>query len=188
MIDPTRITNFDRTESELEEFLLFCIMVAGKQSRVEAKKLDALLSEDTDKLGPFLFLGWEDFCGTLGETLRRHKIAPYASRLKSFREAWRIKCPLKQIHFLSLIEVYGISHKTANFFLTHSRRGHDYPVLDTHILSFLRDKGFPAPKHSPQNAVVYAKWAKVFSDIAAEEGLSVAELDLRIWKERSKKD
>ena len=40
MIDPDDITKFDRTDFELLEFWLFCCIVAGKNSKVQAKKLD----------------------------------------------------------------------------------------------------------------------------------------------------
>jgi hypothetical protein len=44
MITPTTITNYNRTEEELEEFLLFSILVAGKGAEQQAKKLDAFLA------------------------------------------------------------------------------------------------------------------------------------------------
>ena len=40
MIDPYKITNYNRTESQLQEFLLFCILVAGKTAYIQAKKLE----------------------------------------------------------------------------------------------------------------------------------------------------
>ena len=39
-IDPTQITKFDRTQAELEWFLLFCISTAGKNATVTAKKIN----------------------------------------------------------------------------------------------------------------------------------------------------
>lgn len=37
MIDPTRITNFERTDNELQAFALFALLVAGKNSDVTAR-------------------------------------------------------------------------------------------------------------------------------------------------------
>ena len=51
MIDPAKITNFNRTQSQLEEFLLFCIVVAGKNSKVQAAKLGEFLSHLRRGLG-----------------------------------------------------------------------------------------------------------------------------------------
>ena len=42
MINPLEVTNYNRTQSELQEFLLFCINVAGKVA-VEAPKLEVFL-------------------------------------------------------------------------------------------------------------------------------------------------
>jgi hypothetical protein len=33
MVDPFAITKYDRSKSELEEMLLFCVLVAGKPAR-----------------------------------------------------------------------------------------------------------------------------------------------------------
>jgi len=43
MINPTTITNYNRTQSELEEFLMFSIMVAGKSAKQTAQKLNQFL-------------------------------------------------------------------------------------------------------------------------------------------------
>ena len=43
MINPYQITNYDRSSSELEEFLLFCIVVAGKTAYIQAQKLEDFL-------------------------------------------------------------------------------------------------------------------------------------------------
>jgi hypothetical protein len=39
-VDPYNITKYNRTEAELECFLLFCIVVAGKTAYIQARKLD----------------------------------------------------------------------------------------------------------------------------------------------------
>jgi hypothetical protein len=38
-VDPYNITKYNRTEAELECFLLFCIVVAGKTAYIQARKL-----------------------------------------------------------------------------------------------------------------------------------------------------
>ncbi len=43
MIDPRKVTKFDRTPEELEEFLLFSVVVAGKGAFQQAKKLDEFI-------------------------------------------------------------------------------------------------------------------------------------------------
>ena len=44
MIDPRKVTKFDRTLEELEEFMLFAIVVAGKNAFQQARKLEQFLA------------------------------------------------------------------------------------------------------------------------------------------------
>ena len=44
LIDPYKITNYKRSKNELEEFLLFCIVVAGKTAYIQAGKLEQFLN------------------------------------------------------------------------------------------------------------------------------------------------
>ena len=48
MINPAEVTNYNRTQSELQEFLLFCINVAGKKSSIEAPKLEVFIQRAKD--------------------------------------------------------------------------------------------------------------------------------------------
>lgn len=43
MIDPNNVTNYERTQKELEEFILFAVLVANKNSTHAAKAPDFLL-------------------------------------------------------------------------------------------------------------------------------------------------
>ena len=43
MIDPNNVTNPARTAAELEEFLLFCVVVAGKNADQQSLKLERFL-------------------------------------------------------------------------------------------------------------------------------------------------
>jgi len=43
MIDPYNITKYNRTDWELEEFALFCILVTGKRADYIAKQLYKML-------------------------------------------------------------------------------------------------------------------------------------------------
>ena len=49
-IDPYNITNFNRTEGELQLFLLFCIVVAGKTAYIQAEKLEQFLDSTNKRL------------------------------------------------------------------------------------------------------------------------------------------
>ena len=39
MIDPNQVTNTARTPEELEEFLLFCVVVAGKNAAIRSLRV-----------------------------------------------------------------------------------------------------------------------------------------------------
>ena len=49
-IDPYNITNYSRTEEELQLFLLFCIVVAGKTAYIQAEKLEQFLCSVNERL------------------------------------------------------------------------------------------------------------------------------------------
>ena len=186
MIDPSDVTKYDRTEIELEEFLLFCIMVAGKRAVIEAEKLEDFLSQKLPEDSPFQYVQSLIDSNELMHRLHQCRISPYGSREKSFRAICKLK-NLTEVTMEELVQIPGASYKTANFFLTHSREDYSFPILDTHILSWLRERGYDVPKHSPTDYKKYLKIAQFFLDEAEKLGKDIATLDLEIWNERTKK-
>ena len=191
MIDPKRVTNYNRTTSELQEFLLFCVCVAGKKSTIEAPKLDKFLNALKVEYGdhePFALVKLALDDDNLMDMMQEYKIAPYQQRYNSFVDLitkldWE---SLDESTLDQLQSVRGISTKTSRFFLTHSVEKFDEPVLDTHILRFLTDFGYKdVPKSTPQNPKVYEKFSKLFRSIARFEGKSVADFDLEVWTKYS---
>ena len=93
---------------------------------------------------------------------------------------------MRDVTLEELMKVRGIGMKTARFFLSNTRKDFDEPMLDTHIMSWLRDQGYVnAPKSTPSNKKVYDYWADIFKDLARLRNKSVRELDIEIWKEYS---
>ena len=122
----------------------------------------------------------------LKQHLCKYKIAPYGQRYNSFVDAVTLLPDnLSEVTIDDLQKVRGISTKTSRFFLTHSREDFNEPVLDTHILRFLKDEGHEVPYSTPQNPKVYARIAKIFSAIAEAENKSVTDLDLEVWTQYS---
>ena len=198
MINPAEVTNYNRTQSELQEFLLFCINVAGKKSSVEAPKLEVFLQRAKDitakhrkselmkDASPFDSIRALIKMGRLEEIMHWAKLSPYKQRYNSYVDVVKIR-DLQKVTLNRLLKVTGIGLKTARFFLSHSREDFDEPMLDTHILHFLRDQGYAnAPKSTPSNENVYHYFANIFKDIARQLGKSVTDLDLEIWKQYSK--
>ncbi len=191
MIKPSEITKFNRTEAELEEFLLFSIMVAGKNSQQTAKKLDSFLFVTMGFLSP---LSWVEHLLKLENGMSQskplincmqgHKLGQYDRLYKAFKGIVKFKNNLSNVTVQELESVHGIGAKTARFFVLHSRPNQQLAVLDTHILRWMRDQGIDAPKATPSGKK-YQQLEQLFLDIAQQKGISVAELDLHIWKQYS---
>lgn len=196
MIDPTNITNFNRTQAELEEFALFSVLVAGKTAKVIANSLDFILSlmEDHYKTGsPMLNFtrygddkGWQD----TEEMLRVNGIGCYRMKTAacfelanrtSYKEAFLQTCTVRELE-----GIYGIGAKTARFFVLHSRPGQRVAALDTHILHYLRDQGIPAPTSTPATgSKKYVYLENKFLELCDSAGKDYAEMDLEIWNQYS---
>ena len=189
MINPAEVTNYNRTQDELQEFILFCINVAGKKSSIEAPKLEVFIERAKDitkETSPFNCIKKLIKLGRLNEIMHWAKLSPYAQRYNSYVAVSKIKY-LQSVSLSRLLEVAGIGLKTARFFLSHSREDFDEPMLDTHILRYLRDQGYTdAPKSTPSNENTYLYFANIFKNIARQLGKSVTDLDLEIWKQYSK--
>jgi len=189
MINPAEITNYNRTQYQLQEFILFGINVAGKKSSIEAPKLEVFIERAkniTKETLPFNCIRKLIKLGRLNEIMHWAKLSPYAQRYNSYVAVSKIK-DLQSVSLNRLLQVPGIGLKTARFFLSHSREDFDEPMLDTHILRYLRDQGYAdAPKSTPSNENTYYYFANIFKNIARQLGKSVTDLDLEIWKQYSK--
>jgi len=186
MITPTSITNYNRTEAELEEFLMFAILVAGKTAKTQAKKLEEFLSSKKD-LGlpedttPFQFLQYLINGNNLTNLMMKHKLGQYKRLLRAFRGILWFKGNLKNVSVDDLESITGIGSKTARFFVLHSRPNQRVAVLDTHILKYLKSMGCAVPKTTPSKFKykVIEQW---FLQMADSMNMSVADYDLHIWK------
>lgn len=183
MIDPFNITNYERTEEELEEFLFFCVFVAGKSAPVIAEKTDGFyravkkslydpLMDDFDKLQ------------ALVHHARETKLGKYDIFQRFFREYVERKPDLRTVTVDELMQFTGVGPKTARFFVLHSRPEAYVAVLDTHILRYMREfYGIDTPRQTPQSSKQYAvleeKFLALFEDTVFD---TVAEYDLYIWK------
>ena len=190
VINPKRITNYHRTEEELQEFLLFCLLVQGKKAEMQSVKLEhflTYLAHITGERLPFrmvnITLGTED--DETGETLLNSAMVKFGlgqyGRLTRAIEDLLALPPLTQVTLEQLSQCYAIGPKTARFFLVHSRSNQWYAILDTHILKWLRLKGVNAPKLTPQGKW-YTTFEEIFLTFVRKSGKTVAEFDLDIWK------
>ena len=191
MIDPSDVTNPSRTAPELEEFLLFGISAAGKNADQQAAKLERFLGGRS----PFAYIRKIGARG-LQERLREVRLGKYALLGRSFGELARSGADLGTIPWEELTRFPGIGIKTAKFFVLHSRAGEMHGVLDTHVLSWMREHwegaGPEPPRHSPQDPRAYRFWETVFFGMvsarhhgpAGPRAVDWAKFDLDLWKER----
>ncbi len=194
MIDPNNVTNSRRTAAELEEFLLFCVVVAGKNADQQAAKLEGFLAGRR----PFAFIRASHREGKLETRLREVRLGKYSLLGQSFRDLAHSNADLASCTWEELTAFPGIGIKTAKFFVLHSREREMHGVLDTHVLAWMGEHwgaagrgGLVVPRHSPQDPRTYRFWETVYFGMVTARhhgggGARVdwAQFDLDLWKER----
>lgn len=186
MIDPQRITNFERTDAELEEFLLFSVCVAGHNAKSTAAALDRYLGIGSAPITPLEVVRRDLYIHHLPSLLKDAGIGCYNARARTFacivEKVFLYNLCLRTCSREALQAIPGIGPKTANFFLLHSRRDYRGAALDTHILKYLRDEGVEAvPKSTPSSVKNYKRLEEEFLK-RVPPWATVAQHDLEIWR------
>lgn len=191
VIDPFKITDFKRDKYELECFLIFAVLVAGKTAKVISKCLSKLLKETHELSNLTKFMPFKSFenltQNQIEMLLKKHGIGCYSLKSKAIFDLIRRNFNLKLVSPQDLENVIGIGCKTSRFFVLHSRPVDDIAVIDTHICKHFKDMGFTnAPKSTP-NKKQYRKWELLFLELVKNSGMSCAEYDLMIWAKYSRR-
>lgn len=183
MVDPVNFTDYGRSLEQLEEALIFCVLVAGKKALTTSRALDKLL---TSIQSGKPFESFRKFSEKELQTLlMMHGIGCHTAKAKSIYQLVRAELDLKKCGLFDLIKIYGIKFKTANFFLMHTRENYVAACLDTHILKHLAALGHKVPKSTPQSKKSYDRIQKIFLDLCETEGKKPADLDLELWRKYS---
>jgi thermostable 8-oxoguanine DNA glycosylase len=191
MIDPYNITNYNRTEGELQKFLLFCIVVAGKTAYIQAQKLEEFLISVNERLmlpehaNPFQSLISADQNGILFEEIKKAKLGQYKKLFAGFKYISDTKLVLNNTTTEQLELIPGVGMKSSRFFLLHSSKEYKdrIAILDTHILKFIKENiDNQAPKSTPTIKVKYKYWEDVFLHWCELNNKNVADFDLEVWK------
>lgn len=186
MIDPANITNYNLSNRELEETILWWILAAGKNGVTAARCLESLLS--SWKIGsPFETISYINSVTDLGLEMKKHGIGCYNNKAKYFLDLISKNLDLKNCTLDELESVKGLGSKTARCYLLHSRPNQNYAGLDTHCLAYLKDIGVDVPKSTP-NGKKYKELESIFLKIVKSSKKSAADLDLLIWRVYSGKD
>jgi len=183
LIDPNNITKYDQTTHELELSLLFWICAAGKSAKTVSQRLNNILKEHCFSESPFeIIKNIED----LPEVLRKYGIGCFNNKARTMISIVKSNLNLKTCSVEDLEKFKGIGPKTARCFLIHSKRNVKLAGLDTHILKYMRDLGYNVPRSTPSKNK-YLEIENIFLGLVESSGMTVAEFDLKIWKEYSGK-
>lgn len=193
MINPTEVTNFNRSQAQTEQFALFAILVAGKNSDVAAKKLEEIcfkVFQESD--GRRDVLTWiienHEHRHEIQDFFKSHNTGQH-TRIGTHIDKMRFEIK-KKILLKLPVEVLEkkMGPKTARFFMLHSIKDCECIPLDTHILSWMRDNGADVPSATPKPGKRYREIEEeclaMFKELLPE-GKSVAEKDLMVWMKQS---
>lgn len=183
------MTNSVLSEGELQWRIIYSAIVAGKSARFAENAVRKLFGEYGEN--PFdVILAWENAFGILKSHLLESKLrvartGNYGKLTRTLSELARSKIDLRTCTPADLERIHGIGPKTSRFFILWTRPDARCAALDVHILRWLGERGYKVPKNTPQSAKAYAVLEKAFLDEAEKLGMSPAELDRRVWMERS---
>jgi thermostable 8-oxoguanine DNA glycosylase len=183
MIDPTKITNYNLNKYQLEEMILFWVLVAGKNARTTVRMLDNLFTAlhkqcSIKDLQPFdLF---RNYSGSLEELLKSVGFGCQKTKAKAIRDLVSGDLDLKTCTIEQLEKIHGIGPKTARCFVMHTREGSRHAGIDTHILKWLKSLGYKTPTSTPTGKSYY-RLECIFLAIADLMEMSPADLDLAVW-------
>lgn len=184
MIDPSNITNYNQTTTQLQEFILFWVCAAGKNGKTAARCLNNLLNGfNMPTKTPFeriKTLTTDEFA----VILKFYGIGCYTSKSATMMELATSDLDLHTCSVEDLELIYGIGMKTSRCFIIHSRKDAKCAGLDTHILKFMRLMGYEAPVSTPTKKK-YLYLEEEFVKLANKYNKTIPELDLEVWNHYS---
>jgi thermostable 8-oxoguanine DNA glycosylase len=189
VIDPANITNFGRSPSELEEFAIFAVLVAGKTAKTVAARMERVMKYNVKNLSPMRYI-YNFGRLFLPDLLQISGIGCYNQKANTLHCLANICIDnpdfLKTCSNRDLEQIKGIGPKTSRFFILHSRANARLAVLDTHILKGLAAHNVPrVPKATPQSSKEYNRLENYFLFLADQQKKTPAELDLIWWRKYS---
>jgi hypothetical protein len=185
MIDPFKVTDYNRGFYELQEYALFCAAVANKTAVVQAKALDRFLNlSPFPMFPPFSKVRDMYLTKTLRANLEASRIGQYNRLENTFKELAYLDESLRTVETGRLEEIKGIGPKTSRFFILHSRPNQELIVLDTHLIKYFHSKKL-IPFNTHPTKKQYAEWEpKLVKYLKEEEGVTdFAQFDLDKWTE-----
>jgi len=181
MIDETNITNYHLTYDELQEYIIFWILAAGKRGDRAAKIVNDWILNI--KKTEHIFDTFKKYTLTeLIELCRQSGTGCQSIKGRSIHSIIHSNLDLTTCTPDDLEKIYGIGMKTSRCFIIHSRENAAYAGLDVHILKFLSrlDLNIPIPKSTPPRKI-YLQLEQIVLRLANEFNMTPAAFDLMIW-------
>ena len=188
-INPKKITDFNRSQADLELFAVFAVCVAGKKAQQTADKVNEHFRDvqtPTKQLTPFETIKSLIGANIFGGYLQHARFGQYKRIYRALRDLAESSIDLKTCTVEDLEAIHGIGPKTSRFIIMHSRPNQRLATLDTHILRWMRDQGIETPKATPQSKKLYKKLEDKFLTLCDKCAILPSQLDLKIWKQYSK--
>lgn len=184
-VEADEVIKYDRSNSELQLFWLFCGCVAGKTAETQARLLDRFLHSLTPAVpdSPFNRIRYAHMCGMLRDKLIESRLGQY-SKLERFMVE-SLDLDLRNCTLEDLEAIHGCGPKTARYFMLDTRPSQRYAALDTHVLKELRANGIDAPRSTPPAGPKYRQLEAEFLRLADASGMTAADFDLQVWKKWS---
>lgn len=187
MVDPINFTNFNRSDYELEEALIFGLLVAGKNAITTSRLLDNFIKDfKYDNDTPFeVFRKFQmNDVPRLSVALKDYGFGCYNAKAKGIYQLVRANLNLKTCTVDDLEKISGIGRKTSRFFVLHTRENAKCIPLDVHILHYLRDLGYEVPKATPGKKK-YLEIEKICIGLARKAKKTCSTWDLDAWRSYS---
>ena len=170
---------------EKEYFLIFSIIVAGRNAKMALEKAWRLLEFTWGEETPFDLIKHYIDNKTLVQKLKSLKIGQYTRIEKALKDI--INLNVETCTLDDLLACHGVGNKTARFFLLNTRKDAEYAVLDTHVLKWLRSifgNWMSVPKSTPTSGSRYALWEYKAIQAMKKEypERTLAQADFEIWK------
>ena len=170
---------------EKEYFLIFSVIVAGRNAKMAVEKTWRLLEFTWGEETPFDLIKHYIDHNTLTQKLKSLKIGQYTRIEKALRDI--INLNIETCTLDDLLACHGVGNKTARFFLLNTRKNAEYAVLDTHVLKWLNNllgNWRSVPKSTPTSESRYALWEYEAIQAMKQEypERTLAQADFEIWK------
>jgi thermostable 8-oxoguanine DNA glycosylase len=179
------VTNFHRTEAELQAFWLFSLLTANFKATHAHRSLVKLLSDVPGEM-PFDRIKTIIAQGQLENRVRNSGHRFPTKTIRSLQDTIALydrgQLNLRTATVEDLKKIHGCAEKTSRFFILHSRANQQLAVLDVHILNWLRHLGFSKVPQLTPTGRLYRHFETIFLKIAERLDMSVSDLDFSIWQ------